>query len=74
MATKEIAHPSFRCKLVVTRYDGEYGKNVSVHYTTDDGVLYGCELTIGMKNADGVPRTDAMCVKEAIQILLDNTA
>ena len=72
MATEEITHPSFRCKLFVTRYGDQYGKNVRVHYVTNDGVEHGYVLTIGMKNADGVPRTDAMCVEEAVQVLLNN--
>jgi hypothetical protein len=70
--TEEITHPSFRCKLFVTRYGDMHGRNVCVTYATDDGVNHGIVLTIGTKNADGVPRTDAMCVEEAIQLLLNN--
>lgn len=72
MATEEIAHPSFRRKLFVTRFADMYGNNVKVNYATDDGVVHGYVLTVGTKNNDGVPRTDAMCIEEAIQVLLNN--
>lgn len=74
MASEEITHPSFRHKLFVSRHgEGyEYGRHVRVCYETNDGVEHSYTLTVGTKNGDGVSRTDAMCVEEAIQVLLNN--
>jgi hypothetical protein len=72
MATEEITHPSFRCKLFVTRCVDEYGSSIRVNYASEDGVEHGYALTIGTKNDDGVPRTDEMCVEEIVQVLLNN--
>lgn len=71
--TKQQLGFGMRNRVVVEFYSDEYGQNVRVRYTNNNGVEHGIVNLIGARNSSGKPHTVDTIISEGLQVLLQNT-